>query len=1282
LLKLRKVEIVGFKSFCERTVVTFSGTGTTCIVGPNGCGKSNVVDAISWVLGEQSHKSLRAERMADCIFNGTTKRPPMGLAEVTITMEDPELAEAARFVLEATPEVGAEVPGNAVVDAPSEPGVETASAETSALSESTDAQPVDANVPSEPETPVATAFLAKKKKRAEKTALSMKPGEVVVSRRLYRSGQSEYLINGRVARLRDIQEMFMGVGLGPDSYAIIEQGRIGQILATKPMERRAIIEEAAGVTKYKTKKRLSEAKLESSKVNLARVNDIVVEVEKQLGSLKRQAAKARRYSEIRDQMRGIVRQMLAGKARELDAEAERVNSRLAEVTAAETQHAAAIHEQEAEQDRLSQRIYALDGEIRQNQNLFNQTALEVDRCENRIGFNRTRSAELAGRNEQLTAERQTVTAQHIEWELRSGAQQHAVDAARTDSVTVNARVEELATRAAFRGSQIAESETRVESLRRAATQASESVLRLHGEQKQAEEALVHQKNAQERLAKREAELLESSIRVRDDAENAAQEWQNALGLVEGLQQRMVAHQNRITELRRQRDLYSKEADQLRDSLAAVRARHSTLTSILNDHSYTGESVQKLFAANERHGGMDFRAVGVLADYAEVQEQHEAAVEQYLSEELEYVVVETYDHARAGVSLLREEVGGRATFFVDSLRSLKLDEYEPIVHFRAEDGVIARLDKLVEFRDPLGPAAKQFLPRLRAAYLTQNTSAEKLARDYPQYAFVTPDGTCYQGRMVSGGRPNEAGPLGMKRELRGVSAEMAHLEQKSGELQSLLEAVAAELRSTEQGVDDLTKQMREAERNQFAAKAQHEQMQSGLARLGMDLTVCQQDLTRVRAEIEAVERRAQLAESQHHAAVSSREEAEAESVRLTGELADLRKAVQTEGEELATARAELATMNERLASAEAIAHRLLEERAELERREAALRQQEASINEETAAMAVQTEEMTQQLEVLRAEKIRMEARQKELEQEWDEARTRVTQAEDHLRTARQTLQEMREERGKFEIEKARNDSDRNHLRETCIAEVNAQPEDLIASEAVFMSGEELSAAEASYREMKQRIENMGAVNMMALEEFNECEQRFAFLTRERDDLLQSISDTQQAIKELDLITKDKFEQAFASINANFTSAFHTIFGGGTAEMRLTEPDSSGDAGIDIVASPPGKRLQNVLLLSGGEKAMTALALLIAIFRYQPSPFCILDEVDAPLDEANVGRFTRLIGDMSAQTQFIVVTHNRKTMETGSVLYGVTMQEPGVSKLVSVRWEGDQAPSSKQRAASAA
>jgi len=539
-------------------------------------------------------------------------------------------------------------------------------------------------------------------------------------------------------------------------------------------------------------------------------------------------------------------------------------------------------------------------------------------------------------------------------------------------------------------------------------------------------------------------------------------------------------------------------------------------------------------------------------------------------------------------------------------------------------------------------------------------------------------------MVTGGRADEAGPLGMKRELRALDAEMLRLEREMSEKQAALEAAAAELRSSEQALEEIDAKQRETEHEVISASHRRSQMQSELARLGLELTACQNELARLRQEAESARQRAERAKNQHAAAALSRAEAEAESTRLAGELVQLRGSIQSAQNELATGRAELAAMNERLMAAEALAARLKEERAELERRETALQQQAASISDETAALAKQSGELALQLEGLRGEKLRLETRQRELEQEWEAARTRVTQMEDHLRMARQALQELREQRSQAEVDRAKNDSDRQHLRETCMSEVNAQPEDLIATEAAFMSGEELAIAETNYREMKQRIESMGPVNMMALEEFNECDQRFTFLTRERDDLLKSIADTQQAIAELDQVTKERFEQAFHSVNKNFSEAFHTIFGGGMAEMRLTEPDSSGEAGIDIVASPPGKRLQNVLLLSGGEKAMTALALLIAIFRYQPSPFCILDEVDAPLDEANVGRFTRLIGEMSGQTQFIIVTHNRKTMEMSSVLYGVTMQEPGVSKLVSVRWEGDQAPAphgKKQHAAAA-
>src|SRR5437016_3559077 len=753
----------------------------------------------------------------------------------------------------------------------------------------------------------------------------------MVSRRLYRSGQSEYLINGRVGRLRDIQEMFMGVGLGPDSYAIIETGRIGLILSTKPMERRAIIEEAAGVTKFKTKKRLAEAKLESSKVNLSRVNDIVVEVEKQLGSLKRQAAKARRYSEIRDQMRGIVRQMLAGKARELDAEAARTSKQLEELTAAESQRATAIQQQEGEQDRLNQRIYELDAEIRQSQNVLNLTALEADRSENRIAFNRQRAEELAGRHAQVDAELAQATAQAVEWESRSALQIQAVTLLREESGGLTARVE--------------------------------------------------------------------------------------------------AHAHRVL-------------------LACVRARHSTLTQILNDRSYTADAVQKLFAANARGGGEDFRAVGVLADYAEVEVQHEAAIEQYLRDELEYVVVETYDHARAGVSMLRNEVGGRATFFVDSLRNLRLtSEYEPIVNFRTEDGVISRLDKLVEFRDPLGAAAKQFLPRLRSAYLTDSAAAaEKLSRENSQYAFVTPDGTCYQGRMVTGGRPDEVGPLGMKRELRALDAEVMQFEHEMSEKQAALEAAAAELRFTEQALSEINEKQREAEREAISAMHRHGQVQSELARLGLELNICQNELARIRLDVENARQRAERAENQHAAAVLSRAEADAESVRLAEALVQLRGSIQSEQNELATGRAEFAAMNERLMAAEALAARLNEERAELGRRETALQQQVTSIGDETIVLARQSEELALQLEGLRGEKLRLENCQRELEQEWDAARTRVTQMEDHLRMGRQSLQELREQRSHAEVGRAKNDSDREHLRETCMNEVNAQPEDLIATEA--------------------------------------------------------------------------------------------------------------------------------------------------------------------------------------------------------------------------------------------
>ncbi|MGB9070891.1 MAG: hypothetical protein WCC21_20175, partial [Candidatus Acidiferrales bacterium] len=376
-----------------------------------------------------------------------------------------------------------------------------------------------------------------------------------------------------------------------------------------------------------------------------------------------------------------------------------------------------------------------------------------------------------------------------------------------------------------------------------------------------------------------------------------------------------------------------------------------------------------------------------------------------------------------------------------------------------------------------------------------------------------------------------------------------------------------------------------------------------------------------------------------------------------------------------------TMTERLASAEGLEQSLSAEIALAGERAESLRRQHNTLAGEKSEIESSCEQLALQAEDLRREKSRLAELKAALETEWTEARSRTGQLEETLRTRRTSLDELRADRGQRQIEKARNDADRDYLRQSCVAELNAQPEELIAQESQLLVGEELVAAETNYNEMKARVEAMGPVNMMALEEFQECEQRESFLRRESDDLVQSIQNTQLTIHELDEVSRAKFEDAFTFINAQFAVAFQSLFGGGHGEMRLSEPDSSGDSGIDIVAQPPGKRLQNILLLSGGEKALTALALLIAVFRYAPSPFCILDEVDAPLDEANVGRFNRMLAEMCGQTQFIVVTHNRKTMEMGSVLYGVTMQEPGVSKLVSVKWEEDAATGAPEAAATA-
>jgi chromosome segregation protein len=958
LLKLRKVELVGFKSFCEKTHITFSGSGLTCVIGPNGCGKSNIVDAISWVLGEQSHKSLRAERMSDCIFNGTAKRPPLGLAEVTLTLIDPELAEAAEFVL-GPQQTEAAMPGPVGVpdSAFGATGKAFNTEDTEKNGEQSDLSNSDTSIEAQAEADESNepAFLKKKRAAAEKPAMHLKPGEVVVGRRLYRSGQSEYLINGRVARLRDIQDLFMGIGLGPDSYAIIEQGRIGQILSSKPTDRRAIIEEAAGITKFKTKRRLSEAKLESSKINLSRVNDIYVEVEKQLASLKRQASKARRYAEIREQMRGLLRQVLASKAKELDLEADRLSRLVGGIAQQESQEAQSVNQWEAEQERLSSRTYELEGELRQHQNILGQTALELDRSENRILFNRQRTAELTGRLQQLNVEIEQGAAQAAQVEARAAAHGESVASIQGEVSRVEAILTNLVAATAEISGAHDSTEERIAALRRSASELSEELTRLHGDQAQAEQTLAHHIESVRRYEQQEQQLLEEALHHRERAQAADLHWQSVLERTRRLEELVRNAQARIADLRRQQHEATAQAAASRDALASGRARRASVQQILNDRSYTADAVQKLFASSQSGDeSAGFRAVGVLADYAEVGQEYESAIEQFLRDELEYVVVETFDVARAGIAMLRDEVGGRATFFVDSLRKLNLQPNEPVVPFEIERETVSRLDRLVEFRDPLGPAAKQFLPRLQSAFLVEQSAvAERLARENPAYSFVTPDGTTYQGRVVSGGRPSEAGPLGMKRELRSLDAEVLHLERAASEAQAALQHIEEEFRACEATLEQATAQHVESEKLEVAATLQRDQARGDMVRLGIELSDCQGELARLRNDAMAAQRRAEAAQHRRGEVSSARAGAEQEIAQAMEQQIALRQTAQAKQEDLASRRAEMAALAERLASAETIAARMAHELQEIVARRTALVLQRDSLVQEQEQLASQT-----------------------------------------------------------------------------------------------------------------------------------------------------------------------------------------------------------------------------------------------------------------------------------------------------------------------------------------
>ncbi len=1318
MLKLKRLQILGFKSFCDRVDLKFHGDGVAAIIGPNGCGKSNIADAVSWVLGEQSAKTLRGSRMEDVIFAGTRERKPTGMAEVSLTLIDPqqypEGVNAATEIDIQDELPGAELSGDepAADTLPDPLPVKDAryaqnwneeeirarlAAETEAAVE--EAQPgrtEEVEVPRSKINTIAVAFpddepvfalpVHKVGMIAESAAVAGAPqvvlkirrrkfnqqqfraGEIVVTRRLFRSGDSEYLLNGKLCRLRDIQDLFMGTGLGPETYALIEQGRIGQILSSRPTDRRAILEEAAGITKFKTKKRLAEARLEDARLNLSRVNDIFEEVTRQMNSLKRQAAKAERFAKLRDEMRAQLRVVLASRFAEIEKENLELEAGLAALAEDMKLRSEAVQELEAEHGEDTARGYAIESELRENRERLSELAMEIDRARARRRNNEERCAELLVRSAAAAAELARARSRVTALEAERDSNRETLESAAGDLAAAQAELATAQREAAEAANALAELERRQEDFRVKMFDTVSAAARVRNQLAQAEERLAGADRDAQRL---EAEIANANQQVEAFGGQRGQlaiEFESVTERARGIAEE-IGQVRRTMESKRTEEAQAKaHLDQLRAEFATAQGKRGSLEAVIAEHGYSTESVRRLFQSGVMQSGL--APVGVLADFLEVEPRYERVVEDFLRDELNYIVVKSWDAADEGLRLLRSDVHGRATFLVhpeDSQAkfSFVVDE---AAHCAPPAVSIVPLKSTIRVLNGFGKSLEVILPKLRDGYIVPGADAARgLALENPDAFFLSQSGECFHNVTVTGGKQHSEGPLSMKRELREVLRQLEELERGLREEETHVLMLGREIKELAATLDRLEGEKREAENQSMTSRHMLQQLDAEMARVSERVRISQSELLRLAAAKKEQDGIIAARQGEIAALEATRMQLERQIASAQESLGALRQRREESGQASSQRMAAVAALEERHRSAKNVLTRIDSLVAEMNQRVHTL----ASQLEAAAAEKLQREsenvQLEQQAEEFEAERNAGQARESLLQAEKDQLRARIAEIDELLRAARLLLDQARDKRGELQAAAARLQADGMHMAETCLNELGIERPELVGDGTLeLVSGEELNARDQAYREMRAKLDGMGPVNMMALEEYRETTERHGFLDGQRKDLISSIENTTSTIREIDEISRQKFTEAFEKINENFQTTFKKLFGGGHAFMKLTDEENSAESGIDVVASPPGKRLQSVLLLSGGEKALTALSLLVGIFQYTPSPFCILDEVDAPLDEANIGRFTELVKEMSVQTQFVLITHSKKTMSIAPVLYGVTMQEPGVSKLVSVRF----------------
>ena len=1183
-LRIRQIEIAGFKSFRDRVVLRFP-TGVTGIVGPNGCGKSNVVDAIRWVLGEQSAKRLRGHEMEDVIFAGSDRGSAVGMAQVSIVFE-------------------------------------------------TDGLPMDQ--------------FSLLKESGHPLGSSSGPAEIMVTRRYLRSGESEYLMNGVQCRLRDITELFLGTGLGGRAYAIIEQGRVERLVSAKPEELRLFIEEAAGTTLYRSRRQVAERKMERTRENLSRVLDILREVERQLATLRRQAKRAEQFKTLQAEAATLDLSLSARERARMVAELAVLNERRAELQAQQAELTASLDGLEKERQAARDHEAAAMSQIQQTQTAAFEAQSASESC-------RYETARLEGRIAELISQASTV-----EQELASASEQQA-------SANGECVIAENDVQTASAAIEVSERELGVKEL--------EST-RLTGEQQVLTQDLDATKNDLVRALTEEAEVRNQRAaqqrRREEESERCGRlhemldalvvREQEALSRTDEAERRVVETQGRLEQLEgtkrvradelrgalAERASWEVSLDGVKDGLARVRSRRDSLRELELSHATYGEGVRAVLSASSTD-----EALGLVAEILEIPEDLERAVAAVLGESLQAVVMRDETAASQAVQALRRAAAGRATCVPRAARTVAPGALVP--------GGGQRLIDLVRVRAGYEDVAESVLGHI---LLTEDLgSALALWRQSDAgWTLVTRSGERVDpsGAITGGSEPSGEILLTQRRELRALDGEVEQRDQdlqaavrRQEELGALvatreeaLVEVDAELGQMTVAAVGAEKDVQRARHEVQETQTQREAGQSELDDARSCLDACEEELTRLAVDLESAEgRRGTLEE-----AVGVLEQ------RFTSVIAAVAQA-QAQATDYRIALAGERTRREGLLAAIERLRRTGEEaglrvRALQERQRGDAESLEGS---RTALAEAQGRSEGLALGVSEAAE-RVEAAQRTS----TEARAAAEGVERRAGELQTDLDRIRTDGGLFDVQLAEQRLALRHLEE----KVRAQYERELADLEVDETGD-VEVQEERLEYLRKRIASMGEVNVAALGEVAELDERQRFLETQRGDLEQALEDLRRTINRLNRTSRTKFRETFDQVDATFREVFPKLFAGGKAQLRLTDETQILESGVEILVQLPGKRVGALALLSGGEKALTAVSLIFSLFLISPSPFCFLDEVDAPLDDANIGRFNAMVREMSAHSQFILITHNKRTMEVAETLYGVTMEEPGVSEVVSVR-----------------